>query len=479
VPSTLARLAFGDIVGAEWVVVSLGLGLGAAATAWCASKLSRSVLIGALVALLEVLASPRSYSYPKILVYAVGACVIVGVAERASRTRIVLAALLAAVAFLVRHDHGLYLGAGCAVAIALSAPSIGVAIRRLAGFGALVLVLIAPWAMAVQFYAGLVPYFTSAIAFSRREADITILRELPAFHLPLAATASNAEAWLFYLFYALPIVSVVVALWRRVTKGEHWAGESVAVGAISLVALLVNVGFLRNPLATRLPDATVPACLLGAWLLGLAWSSRPRTLAVALPMRALAAVVLALTAVAVWRVGDVSDKLDEVGIFDDLEHVQAHLSAEWDVLGRQEMDVVHFPSRVSAGLVPFFRYLDRCTAPTDRLLVSGSYPDVFVLARRGFAGGHIAFMQAFYSTDAEQTVTLTRMRRESVPFVLLVLDEQASFAGSFPMLLTHITSAYDVLGDVPIDGMQGVRVYVERERRPTGVDQATGWPCFT
>jgi hypothetical protein len=179
-------------------------------------------------------------------------------------------------------------------------------------------------------------------------------------------------------------------------------------------------------------------------------------------------------------VGDVTDKLDEVGVFeDDLEHVQDHTAALVDTLTQPEMDARKLPSRVAAGLVPFFRYVNRCTALTDRLLVSGPYPDVFVLARRGFAGGHIAFMQSFYHSGADQRLTLTRMQRESVPFVVLPLDDQDAFAGSFPQILAHITAAYDLLADIPVDGLKGVRIMVERARARVGTDSETGWPCFT
>jgi hypothetical protein len=478
VPSVLARALFGDVVGAEMAVVAVGIGIGAAATAFCASKLARSTLIGCAVVLLEVLASPRSYSYPKMLLYGVGACVIVAVAARGSRSRILLAAAFTAIAFLVRHDHGLYIGVACAAAIAIGAPDVRAAARRLAEFSVVVAGLILPWAVAVQYYTGLVPYFRSAIAFSRREADINVLRDWPAFQGPATVSAENAEAWLYYLFYALPLICVGLAVWRRMAKRDQWAGESAAVVAIALMALAVDVGFLRKPLATRLPDAIVPACLSGAWLLGLAWSARPRWSAATIAARVVAAALLVVTAVAVWQVGDVSDRLDAAGVFDDLEHVREHVGDMATVAGLQEMDVVRFPSRVSAGLVPFFRYLERCTVPGDRLFVSGSYPDVFVLSRRGFAGGHVAFMEGFYSSAEEQSLTLSRMRRESVPFVLLILDEQAGFARSFPMLLAHIANAYDPLTEVPIPGMEGVRILVDRMRRRTGVDLATGFPCY-
>jgi hypothetical protein len=252
---------------------------------------------------------------------------------------------------------------------------------------------------------------------------------------------------------------------------------------------------VRNPLATRLPDASVPACLLGAWLIGralwgqtrlvrlkpditMARSVRLQTDLARFALRAAAVAVVVVTSLAVWVEGDVHDKLDEAGAFDDWAHVSEHARVLWRVVHREEKDVRKFPSRVSASLVPFFWYLERCSARTDRILVSGSYPDVFVLARRGFAAGHIAFRQGFYASDADQALMLSRMKRESVPFVLLVLDEQTGFESSFPTLMSYITSAYDEMVVVPVEGMKGVRVMVERSRHRDDVDPSTGWPCF-
>src|SRR5262245_62806134 len=111
--SAASRWMFGDVAGPELLVVALGVAIGATATVICASWLSRSLIVGVAVAVLEILASPRSYSYPKMLLYGLAGCVIVAVASNATRTRLFIAAGLTAVAFLMRHDHGLFIGLAC------------------------------------------------------------------------------------------------------------------------------------------------------------------------------------------------------------------------------------------------------------------------------------------------------------------------------------------------------------------------------
>jgi hypothetical protein len=155
----------------------------------------------------------------------------------------------------------------------------------------------------------------------------------------------------------------------------------------------------------------------------------------------------------------------KVGVFeDDLEHLREHTAGVVAELTHPEVDARKLPSRISAGLVPFLRYVNRCTDATDRLLVSGPYPDVFVLGRRGFAGGHFAFLEGFYNSDADQRASLERMQHQSVPFVVLPYDDQESFARSFPRILAHVMATYDVLTDVAVEETKGVRIMIERAR---------------
>jgi hypothetical protein len=39
-------------------------------------------------------------------------------------------------------------------------------------------------------------------------------------------------------------------------------------------------------------------------------------------------------------------------------------------------------------------------------------------------------------------------------------------------------ATYDVLTDVAVDGLKGVRIMIDRARPRAGTDSATGWPCF-
>jgi hypothetical protein len=171
--------------------------------------------------------------------------------------------------------------------------------------------------------------------------------------------------------------------------------------------------------------------------------------------------------------------LDRAGFFDGTDGIAANLDETLLALSKTEREVVEVPSRVTAMLAPFFDYTDSCTRPTDRFLITAQYPDVFVAARRGFAGGQVAFIEGYYVSREEQLRTLTRMRAESVPFVFLVLDRQPVFERDFPLVNEYVANAYAPLFDFPVPGMmEGIRVLVERGRTPTGTYAQTTWPCF-
>lgn len=475
----LARLVFGKALIVEVLLVAAAFALGAACTVAAVSRLSGSLLVAIGAASLEILINPRSFGYPKIALYAVAVCAFVWFSRRPTNRRVAGLAALTVAAFLFRHDHGLYIGIGALVAVIASRWHDGwrQASAVAARLAALVMAMLAPWAVFVQYHLGLTAYFRPALAFSRSEAEATLLRTLPQLDAGQALLArENAGVLLFYLFHAVPVVCIAVAVRRAVARRQRWTGEAGAVIAVAVMALAMNLGFLRSPLLARVPDAVVPAVVLLSWLL--AWTgtrgTRPRARRVGL-----AAVTFGVVAWAVGSAADVSGDMNRAGILGRagaFDKRVADLSAR---LRKSQPEGDQIPSRTSTALQPFFGFVQRCTAPGDRIVMTGLSPDVFVLADRGFAGGQMAFRPNFYRDPADQRRAIARMRRQSVPFFILALEEEADFRGALQLLAAHLDERYSPLVDVPIPDQRGLRIYVERRRGATGTDRTTGWPCFS
>jgi len=564
----------GNTMAVEWALTATAFALGAACTVVAAQRLSGSLSIAILVTVLEILIYPRTYSYPKILAYAAGAWAMIALAARPSLRRVLLMAALIAVAFLLRHDHGLYIGLASAACVALASRTDGwmAAARRVAMLTGAPAMLLLPWTAFVALNGGLGAYFDTATEYARAEANASNLklwprltlvpgraivglarperplaqvewtpdttealretlerrygldyvrggddtrfyyvhntaadnlraldddphvagtsglgrvsrpawRELLAYMSPLRLapalhTAANADAWLFWLFWSLPLLCLVTLCSPAIRRHEQWPGELSVVAALAVMALFVNAGFLRDLLRTRVSDAIVPAALLGAWLLGLCWVGRGtrRTRHRVIQVAALAVLIVSFAAIR--QVSDMRERIDLTGVGDGAQGIRARAAAVFQLLRSSHREGLAPPSRYSEALLPFFAYLDRCSSRSDRLIVTGEFPDVLVLARRGFASDGVVF-GAWYSSATHQDRTLERLRARPALFVLLM--DTAAFRGRFPLIASYVAEEYEPMAAVPVAGAETVPILVYRNRAPVRTDANTGWPCF-
>ena len=468
------RAAFGPALGVEWALVAFAFAIGAACTVIAATRLSGFVSVALVLTAFQVVLSPRSFGYPKILLYAVAALVIMALARRLMTRALVVAGAMTAVAFLFRHDHGMFIGFASLTAIVVGSYREGRRrmVERSAIFAATVAIVLLPWAAFVQHYQGLINYFVSAVGFTQGEAIDHGLRAIPRLQFGELDTTRNALVWLFYTFHALPIACVVLLIRRR-SEPDAWPGETAVVAALSAMAIPVNITFLRGSLDGRVADAIVPAALLGSWLIGLALRRTDRMV----PIVA-SGIVVAITAWASVRTGDLREQLDKTELLHGPAIVRLHAADLWDRLHRRVPEGGHVPSRYSRALLPFIEYVRRCTPPQDRLLVTGLFPEINVIAERGFAGGQMAFQPGFYGNDAEQAQTIARLQQQSVPFAIIVRKLFPDLKRQLSGVMEYIDLRYAPMAHIPVPETDGVDVLVDRGRQSARVDAATGWPCF-
>src|SRR4030095_6533199 len=165
--------AFGQIVGgpglfSEIVLTCALFATGSALIYVVAYRLSGSVWLAVAAAAMLVLAYPGSYSYPKVLPYA---AVFVGASRyfaRPTNVRLGLLSALVVFAFMLRHDHGLILGVGRALAV-LVRHGARCGWATLARIVAMCLLFAAPYLLWVQRYEGMVTYIREGAAFTGYE----------------------------------------------------------------------------------------------------------------------------------------------------------------------------------------------------------------------------------------------------------------------------------------------------------------------
>lgn len=459
-----AQLLFGRTLFAEAMLISVAFGLAAACVVIAGWKLSQSLGVGILASVVSVAAFPLPYGYPKALLYAVVPLAIWAWVRRPSPRRLIAPAILVAIAFLIRHDHGLYLGLAAAMAILLTPPlDRRTQVTRLLMFGGLVLVALLPYLVFVQSQQGLWQYLVASMRFASRESDRTQL------HLQMIEAGS--QTWLFYGVHALAIVGAVcVGLGYR--RGES---DLALAAPIVVSALLVNVNFLRDPIATRLPDVIVPAVLVAAWLTGRAIRLR------SVPLRSMAAATMVVIwiggAVNVAAVGRAREQLNRTDLWRGIGAMPRLLREQTSELtaryAREQL-----PDGRLVPLFPFFEYLDRCTTTRHRLLVTGNAPEIYVYAGRPFAAGHASFVEGYSQSDAERQHMLTEVQRQVIAFTIVLSDQFDAWQRGFPELDAFVQQRFRPLTEIPVDDERTIRVLVHAGLPPSRVDAATGWPCF-
>lgn len=455
--SAAARLAVDSPLLAEALVVSTAFAAAAALTVYAAFLASGSLALATAVTLAQVAMFPRSYHYPKLLFYALGILAIWGYLASPSRRRAGMLAACLAVAFLFRHDHGVILGAAALAAAGVSGNTWRERAGRILELLTLAAVCVLPYLIFLAATSGVAEHFASGLEYSRAEADRTTIG-LPPFDAASPASSDNARVALFYLFHLLPVL-VVAAPDRRMIP-------------VAILAIAANVTMLRDPLQARLPDVSVPACVLAAWLISR--SGRLQGFA-RVAARALIGVAAVIALIGVTVVGRPLEQLNRSGLL---------LSPRrWPSIARERVVELQapfasrqLPSQYIEDMAPFLEYVRRCTNPEQRLFVAGEAAEIYVYTRRLFAGGQPMLRKGFFGTVADQQRLVRTLRDQDVPLVIVLSEGDAAL---YPIVMEEVNARYEEVAAIPIEGQGTAMIRVRNGLQPRRVDAATGLPCFT
>jgi hypothetical protein len=168
--SAAAEWLVGYRLLSEALIISTALAAAAVLTFAVIRRATGSLVIAAAGALLEVAIAPRTYSYPKLLVYSAGILLLWRYVDRPSSRRAVELGLATALAFYLRHDHGLYLGlSAVAVMVMRHGRSIKTTMRQIVVLAATCTVLVAPFFAYIEAMGSVRDYLQDLRQFSERE----------------------------------------------------------------------------------------------------------------------------------------------------------------------------------------------------------------------------------------------------------------------------------------------------------------------
>jgi hypothetical protein len=329
----------------------------------------------------------------------------------------------------------------------------GEAARRLGLYAALSLLFISPWLLYVQRYEGVAAYFASALRFVAAEGR---------------RTAGGSPPGLFYTLLVIPVIGILLSsregpapsgvegLAPSGVEGPRLSRAQLA--SASVLVLLIDVVFLRDVLAARLPDVVAPIVVVSAAVTARLFSAR------VLNRAAIAAAVVVVIAFAALPGAANPDAIPTPA-----------------ALVRRAVRVTHrlqdaAPEiQPNPRLAPLVSYLARCTAATDRILVVGFGPEIPVLARRPFAGGLPSWIPGYYEDPDDVARAIARLNREQVGAAVM-LDGSTVFMNLWPELGRWMRDRpFDEHAIPSIDSR--IRVWLPRVAPATPADAATGLPC--
>jgi hypothetical protein len=185
---TFGYSLFGEVMFDLWM-----LSAAAALVFVLAADISGSIPLAVLATLLSVLASPRLYDYLKAILPMVAFWLCFRYVDGPSRGKAMAMGLFTALAFLCRHDFGIFIGAASLVTIAAAQITAG-SLRpgSFATYAGSALAGVLPYLVFVQLHVGVLSYIDTARQYVNRElSDAPDPRPAFAFDMSRQLWESN------------------------------------------------------------------------------------------------------------------------------------------------------------------------------------------------------------------------------------------------------------------------------------------------
>jgi hypothetical protein len=414
-----------------------------------------------MVTALLVLAVTPIYHHDKLFFFPLMVLVCWRYIDLPTARRGAMCGCVTAIAFLFRHDYGVYLGTGSLAAFVLARVAIPESrqvraiIRDALAYIIAVLIVLSPWLVAVATREGLLEYArsraelfegTPGVAY----ASLLNINPVRTFRLPLSPSANTAIVWIQQMALLVSMALFLTGLWlvwRTWRQPDIDRREACCMLLAGSFLVVVDTALLRQP------SYVVVVAPLTAGLSARFLATR------VLAARVIAVTLVALTMLAalIWMRGN--------PVYELYKPLQASRSVvkTFTRLIAYPPDYEYLP----------FDYLRECTAPGDHILATGlTPPHVSYYAQRPIAGGHIRWRRGWRSDPFHEAQSLALLQRQSVPIAFSTADPVLDTFKSYPRIHAYLADNYTA-----VEGTKGF-IMVDKRRRPTGTFGPDRFPCF-
>ena len=470
----------GDFLLPELLMSWTFIAAGQAVAVYLVWRSTGSLVAAALAGVTAMLVFPRPYSFPKVFVYPVTVWLLWRYVDVPNRARLWVLGLWAAVALLLRFDHGAAVfGTAVGTILLTRGPqSVKEAARALAELTAAFVISLGPFLVYLASTVGVWTHVGTMFAFGLYGLDESEQFRWHSFlgHPWLAGTLGTA-----FLFDLIVLLTAGSALWAATRLVQDYRAQrrfsvpTLHLCAVAGLCLTSAPMLVRNNFEARIPDAASLLVIVAA-LAAVPW----RTVGT-IPRRAQrtlhGAAALFLTGLVLLAIvrGGVASGLGSVSmvrLFSPEGIERAHGIIE-DLLVSPPLEAYADPGIHGKGGLE--RYLLECTRPDDRVLLSFFDPLLYIYSGRGFAGDQWRYFR-FHNSPGEQQTTMRKLAQEHVPVAIVRRSSWESFYTEWEPLARHIESRYTRLDTYRPEG-DDIEVWIDRSRMPSGTIDGNV-PCF-
>lgn len=423
---------------------------GIACVYFLARKASGSRAAACVVAIIVgVLLLPSGvYAADRLVLYPGAALVAWRYLERADTASTIPLGVVAGIAFLLRHDHGVFIGIPLLAAILLSR-------RAPWTFLLTAFAVILPWLLWVQSTEGVVAYFATRLSFAQ-SLGLTRPRPGLGFSGPLL-THENALRLLYLTAIVTTVAGLSAALWRRDRR----------MIVLALMAGLAESGIMRE--LGRYPELTALWLTLGAWMAAQA----PRRMAGIVSGAAAAVIFAAAMTVTDARHEIPQIALDSGGLFNRI--VQGlKLQSTYPPID------AYAPTRIGDDRL-IVRYVHECLNPDDRVWETSDWFSLPYQSERRLVEHpywSLGFRKEF---DAEFAAALPGRGMPPLIVVRDVADPLQAFK-DYPVTQALVAREYEAITSPRLEqfraDVEDVQLLKHRGRAATSVFEPLDLPCF-
>lgn len=441
----------------EVILAGVMFGFAACVTWRAATAYSRMPIVALAATALQIIAYPRPYSYPKILIPACATALFLAYMRRPTRAWLLALALLTELGLLFRHDLAVYLAFATVLLLLLVHRFTREWIERVAVYVGACVVLTIPYALYLMTF-GVGAHIGATFGFSRSEASRT------GGWMTVLTSGSP-------LTLALLILPIVVMLWLVADRSRRgrWSEQAPAVAATAALMLVINLAMVRDTTPARLADVFGPAPVLVAWLAAQAISASRALRSGSMRAAAFASVGVTGVAliVATAQFGLLRHYLAEARVeswrsFVSHAERQRSLLTEWPWTGKYQ----------GIAQEPLARYINRCTSRNDTVLIVGYLPHLPVIARRPFAGGHSWLLPGYFTSASDQERMARRLAARPPAVVVIQPEDATNLEHDWPAIARLLR---DYREPKEFDGLQ---IRTARSLVVRGIHPETGLECF-